>query len=211
MKRKMFFWAISLMVIIIFFYMFKLTMFNKFNDSAIVSKNINDSLSLYLTKYISKTDPLFLNVECKCYRGCIYYNVYFFEKDNISFFMFLTWLYIGNRYDFTKDNQIYLEYLNNRKVVFFMNTHETKESSLYKKNFIARKRAWSELKLKEPCPMYSGSLYPETYKYKTENGKVLIEKADSLFYESFVGADFARFENLFITMPNGYRKNKTHD
>jgi hypothetical protein len=125
--------------------------------------------------------------------------------------MLFTFPYIVNRYDFTQNNQIYLEDFNDRKVVFFIKTNETKETVLYRKNNIAHKKALSELKNNKPCPLYSGSKYPETFKYKTENGNVIIEKADSLFYESVVGNDFARFENLFVTMPNGYRKNKTHE
>lgn len=174
-----------------------------------IEQTIHDSLSYTLEKYINKISPFFESIgydDIK--RDCAYYCVLFFEINQNKYFMLFTWVGIPKYEPFVKKKTIYFYLHNNKKIALI--DYKKNENPLFTKTKEAVINANNEAK-KELCFIQDGSRYPETYKYKVENGNILIEKADSLFYESVVGADYARFENLFVTMPNGYRKFKTHE
>jgi hypothetical protein len=174
-----------------------------------IEQTIHDSLSFTLEKYINKISPFFESIgydDIK--RDCAYYCVLFFEINQNKYFMLFTWVGIPKYSPYVKKKTIYFYLHNNKKIALI--DYKKNENPLFAKTKEAVINANNEAK-KELCFIQDGSRYPETYKYKVENGNILIEKADSLFYESAVGNDFARFENLFVTMPNGYRKNKTHE
>lgn len=165
---------------------------------------INDSLSFILNKYIYKVSPFFESIRYDdIKKDCAYYCVLFFEKEQNNYFMLFTWAATPEHFPFVKNKTMYFYLHNNKKIVFI--DYKKNRNHLFAKTKEAIINAKKEAN-KEICFIQDGSTYPETYIYKTVNGKILIEKADSFFYESVVGEDFARFENLHITLPNSYRK-----
>jgi len=179
------------------------------NNNVHIEQTIHVSLSFTLKKYINKISPFFESIgydDIK--RDCAYYCVLFFEINQNKYFMLFTWVGIPKYSPYVKKKTIYFYLHNNKKIALI--DYKKNENPLFAKTKEAVINANNEAK-KELCFIQDGSQYPETYKYKVENGIILIEKADSLFYESVVGADYARFENLFVTMPSGYRKFKTHE
>jgi hypothetical protein len=170
---------------------------------------INNSLSNTLSVYIKKISHFFPKNEYETGEiDCAYYCVLFFAMEKENYFMLFTSAGIPKYFYFVRNKNIYF-YLHNNKKIALIDCKKNK-NPLFVKTKEAIENANKEAK-KDLCFIQDGSTYPETYKYKIENGKVLIEKTDSLFYESIVGVSFARFENLHITLPNGYRKNKTHN
>jgi hypothetical protein len=179
-----------------------------YNYSSNVDKEfdtINSNLLQTIKAYISSNDRFFLK-EDSIYP---YYNILFFEKDKQNYFMLFTWYMIPDNFEFIKTKNFYMYYIEKRKVIFFDNGNIA--NTLFCKCKENLKSARIDRKKNKTMGIYDGSLYPLTYEYKFQKDSVIIKKADSLFYESVVGNDFARFENLHITLPNGYRKNKTHD
>lgn len=170
---------------------------------------INSNLLQTIKAYISSNDRFFLKDNYLGDTIYPYYNILFFEKDKQNYFMLFTWYMIPDNFEFIKTKHFYMYYIEKRKVIFFDNGKNA--NTLICKCKENLRSARIDRKKNKTMGIYDGSLYPLTYEYKTQNDSVIIKKADSLFYESIVGADYARFENLFITMPNGYRKNKTHN
>lgn len=203
---------VVLFIFLVFYFTLEsLSLYNSkvaYNYSSNVDKEvdtINSNLLQTIKAYISSNDRFFFK-EDSIYP---YYNILFFEKDKQNYFMLFTWYLIPDNFEFIKTKHFYMYYIENRKVIFFDNGKIA--NTLFCKCKDNLKSARIERKKFIDIGPYDASLYPVTYVYKTQNDSVIIKKADSLFYESVVGADYARYENLFITMPNGYRKKKTHD
>lgn len=169
-----------------------------------IDQEIHDSLSKYLSIYIEKVEPYFEQLDTDQARECAYYNVLFFEKGNIDYFMFFTWILMPEFFEFSKNKHLFLYRIKNKRIVFI--DKSVGFNPLFSKTVKSIIDAQREIKVEEACWIHDGSKYPETYRYSVDGEKVLIEKADSLFYKSVVGERFANFEDFFITLPNGYRK-----
>lgn len=175
------------------------------NDNSIVNQRINNTcinpeFLRCIKEYIHTHEYFFMDF---IDTQNIFYQAYFFEKGDNNYFTILTFTSIP----LGLDTNIYyfLGYkLMDRSVVLIVN--KAKPTKLVQ---ISINSLFEGLKMKEKRTDqfidYDGSWYPETYTYFNDNGRIVIEKLDTLF-EDVLGKDFVEFEKRFETTTNGYRK-----